>query len=173
MAIRKEKKNKIIVRPSERKGELTSMRALDLWSEIDRMFDNFRAGFDDLFWPWGRNEFETKMIPSRTPLLDVADLGDRYEMRVEMPGIPKEDINIEVTPTGVEISAEHSESKENKDKNWLRRERSSMKFYRSLDLPEELKTDEVEAELKEGILTVMLPKVEPKPEYKPKKVKIK
>ena len=173
MAIRKEKKNKMIVNPLGRRGEITSMRPFDLWSEVDRMFDNFRAGFDDLFWPWSRNEFETKMIPSRTPLLDVADLGDRYEMKVEMPGIPKDNINIEITPTGVEISAECSESKEDRDKNWLRRERSSMKFYRSLDLPEELKTDEAEAELKEGVLTVMLPKVEPKPEYIPKKVKIK
>ena len=59
------------------------------------------------------------------------------------------------------------------DKNWLRRERSSTSFYRALELPEELKTDNVDAEFSDGILTVKLPKVEPKPEHKPKKVKIK
>ena len=48
-----------------------------------------------------------------------------------------------------------------------------MSFYRALELPEELKTDNVEAELKDGVLTVNLPKVEPKPEYKAKKVQIK
>ena len=94
-------------------------------------------------------------------------------MRLEMPGIPKDDINIEVTPTSIEVSAQHDESKEDKDKNWLRRERSSIGFYRSLELPEELKTDDVNAELKDGILTIKLPKVEPKPEHKPKKVQIK
>jgi HSP20 family molecular chaperone IbpA len=47
------------------------------------------------------------------------------------------------------------------------------KFYKALELPEQLKTDDIDAELKDGILTLKLPKVEPKPEHKPKKVKIK
>jgi HSP20 family protein len=48
-----------------------------------------------------------------------------------------------------------------------------MSFYRALELPEELKTDNVDAEFKDGVLTLKLPKVEPKPEYKAKKVNIK
>jgi HSP20 family protein len=90
-----------------------------------------------------------------------------------MPGIPKNDINIEVTPNSVEISAEHQESEEEEKKNWLRRERSSMSYYRSFELPEEIKSDNVDAELKDGILTVTLPKVKPKPERKSKKINIK
>ena len=74
---------------------------------------------------------------------------------------------------GVEIEAKTEESKEEKGKNWLRKERSGVSFYRSLELPEELKTENVEAELKDGILTLNLPKVEPKPEYKAKKVQVK
>lgn len=171
--IRRKKENKLIEPSKESKGQIITRRPYDLWSEIDRMFDNFRSGFNDLFWPWSRDELTSAMIPSRTPPLDAADLGDKYEMRLEMPGIPKDNINIEVTPTGVEISAEYDESKEDKKKNWLCRERSSIRLYRSLELPEEIKTDDVEAELKEGILTVMLPKVEPKPYHKPKKVNIK
>jgi len=173
MVIRKRKEDKLIERPAERLDDLSIRSPFNLWADFDRIFDRFRTEFDELLWPWSRTEPVTTMTTSRTPLLDVADLGDRYEMRVEMPGIPKEDINIEVTPTGIEISAEHDESKEDKGKNWLRKERRSMSFYRSLELPEELKTDGVEAELKDGVLTVMLPKVEPKPEHKPKKVKIK
>jgi len=173
MVIRKRKEDKLIERPIEGRGGITIRRPFDLWADFDRIFDRFRTEFDELLWPWSRTEPVTTMTTSRTPLLDVADLGDRYEMRVEMPGIPKEEINIEVTPTGVEISAEHDESKEDRNKNWLRKERRSMSFYRSLELPEELKTNDVEAELKDGVLTVILPKVEPKPEHKPKKVKIK
>ena len=173
MAIRKEKKNKIMVSPSERKGELTDMRPYDLWSEMDRMFDNFRTNFDDLFWPWSSNELIASVTPKRTPPLNIADHGDKYEMRLEMPGISKDKINIEVIPNGIEISAKYDESCEEKDKKWLRRECSSMSYYRALELPEELKTDNVEAELKYGILTVILPKIKPKPEHKPKKVKIK
>jgi len=174
MAIRKKKENKLAVRPSEQKGELTSKGPMDLWSEMDSMFDNFRSQFDDLFWPiTQRTSPMTAMTEKRIPPMDIADLGDRYEMHLELPGIPKEDINIEVTQNSIEISAKHDETKEQKDKNWLHRERSSMSFYRALDLPDDLKTENVDAEFKDGVLTVKLPKMEPKPEYKPKKIKIK
>ena len=174
MTIRKKKENKLAVRPSENRGEITSMRPLDIWSEMNKMFDNFRTDFDELFWPWeSRNYPSIAMTQRRTPPMDVADLGDHYEMRLEMPGIPKDDINIEVTQNTLEISAKHEESKEEKDKNWLRRERSSTSFYRALELPEELKTDNVDAEFIDGILILKLPKVEPKPEDKPKRIKIK
>ena len=173
MAIRKEKKNKLALRPEE-KGEITSRRPYDLWSDMDRLFDSFRTEFDDLFWPWGQRSGPlTTMTQQRTPPMDVADMGDHYEMRLEMPGIPKDKINIEVTPNGVEIKADYDANKEEKGKNWLRRECNSTSFYRALELPEELKTDKVEAELKDGVLTVNLPKVEPKPEYKSKKIHIK
>jgi len=111
MAIRKKKENKLTVRPSENKGEITSMRPLDIWSEMNKMFDNFRTEFDELFWPWeSRNYSSIAMTQRRTPPMDVADLGDHYEMCLEMPGIPKDDINIEVTQNTVEISAKHEES---------------------------------------------------------------
>ncbi len=174
MALRKGKNNKLAVRPSEQKGEITTRRPLDLWSDMDNMFENFRTQFDELFWPWGpRSEPLTTMTERRTPPMDVADLGDRYEMRLEMPGIPKDDINIEVTPNTIEISAQHEESTEDEDKNWLRKERRSTRFYRALELPEELKTEKVDAEFTDGVLTLKLPKVEPKPAYKPKKVQVK
>jgi HSP20 family protein len=146
-------------------------RPYELWSNMDRLFDQFRSNFDDLFWGP-----ETSFLTSsefRTPLMDIMDLGDKYEMHVEMPGIKKEDINIEVTPTMVEISAEHKETSEKKGKNWLRQERSSTDFYRCLELPEELKTGNVDAELKDGVLRLSLPKAEPKPKFETKKVKIK
>ena len=173
MALRKEKKNKLAIKPTKKVDDITVRRPYDLWVDMDRMFDDFRTQFNDLLVPWSqRNELATYAM-DRTPLMDIADLGDKYEMHVEMPGIPKEDISIDVTPDSIEICAEQEESKEDKDKNWLRRERSSMSFYRSLELPEQIKSDNVDAEFKDGILTVMLPKVEPKPKHKASKVKIK
>jgi HSP20 family protein len=174
MAIKKKKEKKLAVKPSDDRREITSMRPMDLWSEMDKLFDGFRTDFDDLFWPFGQRTYPlSTMTHRRTPPIDVADLGDHYEMRLEIPGIPKEDINIEVTSNTIEISANHEEKNEDKDKNWLRRETSSMSFYRALELPEELKTDSVDAEFKDGILTIKLPKVTPKPEDKPKKINIK
>ncbi|MBN2602644.1 MAG: Hsp20/alpha crystallin family protein [Candidatus Thermoplasmatota archaeon] len=104
MDLRRKKEDKLAVRPSEPRGEITSMRPFDLWSEMDRMFDNFKSSFDDLFWPWGqRTQSNTALMQRRTPPMDIADMGDRYEMRLEMPGITKDDINIEVTQNAIEI----------------------------------------------------------------------
>lgn len=171
MPLRKDKKDKLVEKPNENR-QMTSRRPYDLWTDMDQLFDDFRSSFDDIFWPWGQRTGALTTM-NRTPPMDIADHGDHYEMRFEMPGITKDDVNIEVTPNSVEISAEKCEDTEDKGKNWLRRECSSTKFYRSLELPEDLKTDKVEAELKDGLLTINLPKMEPKPEHKPKKVKIK
>ena len=172
--MRRKKDEEIDIRPVERDRLFPTIRPSDLWTEMDRLFDEFRASFDDLLWPLRRPGEELATYGyTRTPLADIADLGDKYELRMELPGVPKDDINIEVSPTSLEISVDHKEDKEDKGKHWLRRERRSMNFYRSLELPEEIKSDEVEAELKDGILTVMLPKVEPTPKKKTKRVKIK
>ena len=172
MASRKEK-NKLTIKPTKKAGDITVRRPYDLWTDMDRMFDDFRTQFDDLFWPISQRNELIADARGRNPPMDIADLGDKYEMHVELPGIPKNDIDIEVTPNSIEICAGHEESKQDKDKNWLRRERSSMSFYRSLDLPEEIKSDNVNAEFKDGVLTVMLPKIKPKPKHNASKVKIK
>ncbi len=170
MAIRKDKKEKLAIIPKQ-KTEIITPRPYQLRSEMDKLFDRFRSNFDELFWE-PRSDFF--ISPDyQTPLMDVVDQGDKYEMRVEMPGIKKEDINIEVTPTTLEISAKHKENIEEKGKNWLRQERSSMDFYRSLELPEKVKTGNVDAELKDGVLVLSLPKAEPKPKLQSTKIKIK
>lgn len=167
------KKDKLAVRPTEeKKAEITQRRSYDLWTDMDQLFDQFRSNFDDLFWR-PRNSLMNTFDDIRAPMMDVADLGNKYEIKVEMPGIPKDKINIDVSPNAIEISAKHETAEDEKNKNWLRRERSSMSFYRRAEFPTEIKSDQVEAEFKDGILTMALPKVEPKPEYKTTKVKIK
>jgi len=173
MALIKGKKDKLAIRPTEGKtGEIIQKRPYDLWMDMDQLFDQFRTNFNDLFWR-PESAFLSSIDELRTPMMDVADLGDKYEMKIEMPGIPKDKINIDVCPTSIEISAKHETGEEEKHKNWLRRERSSTCFYRSVEFPENIKTDSVEAEFKDGILNLTLPKLEPKPEYKSTKVKIK
>jgi HSP20 family protein len=95
---------------------------------------------------------------------DVVDLGNKYEMKLEMPGIPKENINIDVSPTSIEISAKHETEEDEKNKNWFRRERNSTSFYRSVEFPDRIKTDTVEAEFKDGALNLTLPNEEPRPQ---------
>ncbi len=173
MAIIKGKKDKLAIKPTEGKqAEIIQRKPYDLWTDMDQLFDQFRTNFNDLFWR-PDSAFLTSFDDLRTPMMDVADLGDKYEMKIEMPGIPKDKINIDVSPTSIEISANHETDEEQKRKNWLRRERSSTSFYRSVEFPEKIQTDTVDAELKDGILNLTLPKVEPKPEQKSTKIKIR
>jgi len=172
MPIIRDKKDKLAVRPTEKKGELTQRRPTDLWSDMDQLFDRFRSNFDHLFWD-STSSMIDPFLTTRTPTMDVVDHGNRYEMTFEMPGLSKDNIEIQVTPNAVEISAKQENEDEEKQKNWLRRERSCTSFYRHLELPEEVKTENADAEMKDGVLTISLPKVEPKAEYRATKLKIK
>ena len=173
MALIKGKKDKLAIRPTEGKqGELAPQRPYDLWTDMDQLFDQFRTNFNDLFWRPNTSLFNT-FDDLRTPMMDVADLGNKYDMRIEIPGVQKEDINIDVSPTGIEISARHETEEDEKNKNWLRRERSSTSFYRSVEFPDKVKPDTVDAEFKNGVLNISIPKAEPKPEVKSTKVKVK
>ncbi len=167
------KKHKLKVTPKKKeKTDLTEHRRYQPWTSIDEMFNRFRSDLDTLIRsPW--TGLPVEWSEYRTPSTDIADQGDKYEVHVEMPGIPKDKINIEVTPNNIEISADYEESTEEEEKNWLKRERSSMSYYRNFSLPEEIKSDQVDAELKNGILRVMLPKQTPTPEPSTKKVKVK
>jgi HSP20 family protein len=173
LTIRKEKNNKLAVRPHKQKGEITPQRPYDLWDDINQLFDSFRTNFDDLFWPWRESSALTTFGSQRTPPMNVADTGESYQMRFEIPGITKDNIDIQVTQNSIEIKAECDESKEEKGKNWLRRECSGVSYYRAMEFPENVKTDDVEAELKDGVLFVNLPKLEPKLYQKAKKINIK
>ena len=172
MKIGRKKKDEITPVDQSRKGDIVERGPDYFLSEMDHWFDQLRNDFEQLFW--GPRERDTTDLTewSRAPAVDVADHGDKYEMQVELPGINKEDINLEVTPHGIELSAEHQETSDEKGKNWLRKERTSSSFYRCFDMPDELKTEDVKAEMNDGVLTVTLPKKKPTPKQKSTKVKI-
>jgi HSP20 family protein len=148
----------------------TSVNPMSLLSDMDRIFDDFRSDWESAFLL--PRAFASEAI--RTPLIDLADNGKEFVVKAEIPGINKENLNIDVTEEGIEISGEtkFEEKEEDKDKGYLRRERRYAKFYRSLPLPEKVVADKAEAELKDGILTVKLPKAAP-PERRTKKIQVK
>lgn len=171
MKIGKDRKDKIIPRRKEKKDEIVERTPTDVWTDMDNLFDQLRSDFHSLFLnPFYPRETTEWM---QAPAVDVSDQGDAFEMHVDLPGVQKDDVNIEVTPHGVEISANYDETKEESGKNWLRKERRASSFYRCFELPEELRTDEAEAEMNNGVLSITLPKKQPTPKEKPKKLKIK
>ena len=101
--------------------------------------------------------------------LDVKDVKDAFELSAIIPGLSADDIEIEILNDTVSISGEFKlESQE--DESYLRRERPSGKFHRSLRFASKLDVDKAEASLINGILELRIPKV---PEDQPKNIKVK
>lgn len=143
-------------------------KELALFSDLDRFFD--RPPFDRSFfgrdarWPSFRS-----MIPSDmtnwVPQIDVLERGNALVTKIDLPGMKKEDVRVEVTDGHLAISGERkSETEETKD-NVYRAERSFGSFYRAIPLPEGVKLEDVKAAFTDGVLEVSLPlpaKAEPK-----------
>jgi HSP20 family protein len=79
-----------------------------------------------------------------------------------LPGFKKEDVDVEVADDSVTVHAKKTQAEEEKKKNYLRRERAAQTYYRRIQLPEMVRSDEAKASLNNGILEVTLPKKEPK-----------
>ena len=167
MIRRKEKKEGMV--PKDYWGPAW-VNPVSLMTDMDRLLDDFRSDWENTFMI--PRAFSTDLV--RQPLMDLSDNGKEYLVKAEVPGIRKEDLNIEITEHGIEISGEtkSEEKEEDKDKGYLRHERRYSRFYRSLPLPNAVQTDKAEAELKDGILTVTLPKVT-STEKKSKKVQVR
>lgn len=134
------------------------------WPELDRVFDNFRRDFERTFasFPAG-----LPTLPSiSTMSCDIVDEGDRFRINVDLPGIKKDEIKLNVSDSTVEISAEHKEQEEEKKKNYVRKERKELTYHRTLPLPEKVVSLKATAKLNNGILTIEVPKTTPTPKLK-------
>ncbi|NLB76696.1 MAG: Hsp20/alpha crystallin family protein, partial [Crenarchaeota archaeon] len=96
-----------------------------------------------------------------------------YTVTAELPGFTKDQVNVQVDNEGLSIRAECKEEKEEKQKNYLHRERAYSAMRRYIAFTEEVVPAKVEGSMKEGVLEIRVPKKEPKPEEKPRKVELK
>jgi HSP20 family protein len=125
---------------------------LGVQREINRMFDRFFRGDVD--------DEGALTATSWLPAVDVAELDDRYEVKLELPGVSKEDVKISLQDDLLTVHGEKKQEKESKGKNFHRVERSYGSFRRTFTLPARVKADRVEAAFADGVLTVVLPKAE-------------
>ena len=109
----------------------------------------------------------------RTPLCDLVDKGDRYELQLEVPGVEKDKIDLKATRHAIEIAGEQTEKTEEKGKNYVYNERSYRSFQRRVPIPDEILPSKVNAKMVNGVLTIELPKKVPtKAEDETTRVKI-
>lgn len=128
-----------------------------LHNEMDDLFDSFFRGLDRPFAGY-------KAWPS----IDVAEHEDNIEVRAEIPGCKAEDVDISVYENTLTISGEKKHTEEKKEKNYYHVESTYGNFRREIILPTNVDQEKVNAECKDGVLKIILPKAE-----KTKVVKIK
>jgi len=106
------------------------------------------------------------------PAVNTREADDAYYIEVDLPGVKKEDISIDVKDNVLTISGERKVEEERKEDEFYRVESFYGKFERSFTLPEDVDADKIEAEAKDGVLTVKIPKAQ-SVDKAPKKIEIK
>ena len=127
------------------------------WMDIDKSFDNLRRDMEKAFSSFPSIQFPS--IPQSS--CDVIDEGKQFRVKMDAPGVKKNEIKLKVTDNSLEVSAEHKEESEEKKKNYLKKERSQVSFYRTLPLSEKVVSGKVKAKLSDGVLDITLPKSKP------------
>jgi len=103
----------------------------------------------------------TEALPEK-PSLDLIETDEKLIIKTDLPGVKKEDINIELTEDSITITADFKEEIEVEKGNYVKKERRYGEARRELRLPAKIKVDEAKATFEDGVLTVELPKVEVK-----------
>ncbi|WP_254829960.1 Hsp20/alpha crystallin family protein [Haloglomus salinum] len=128
--------------------------------EVERLFETMGRQFDDAAHmfegegPLGRFAELDEMA------IDLVERDDEFVVTVDLPGFERDDIEVTVTDHTLRIEAEHEAETEEEDDSYLRRERRHQSASRSVRLPGEVDRDAVAGTMKNGVLTVTLPKAE-------------
>jgi len=122
--------------------------------------------FEDTFL---RGRVEDSDITSWTPAVDIYEDGNQMVIKADLPDVDEKDIDIRVENNTLTIRGERKFEQKVEEENYLRVERAYGAFSRSFALPSSVNTDSINAEYKNGVLSVTLPKRE---ESKPRQIKV-
>src|SRR5258708_22922653 len=131
--------------------------------ELTKRGEAIPSVFQDFFKPWDR-WFDTnggslsQMLT--VPAVNIVEKQDHFEISLAVPGMKKNDFNIDVEGNLLTISAETEEQKQEKDDRHTRREFNYTSFSRAFTLPEGVKKDQIDAKYENGLLKLVLPKTE-------------
>lgn len=125
--------------------------------EMNRLFDDFFSEDVPLMRRGSDRGFP---IAAFEPKVDVSETDTEVRVSAELPGMEEKDINVEMDDTGLTVRGERKEEKEDKGKNWFRREQSYGSFLRSIPLPSSVDAANAKATFKKGVLSVTVPKRE-------------
>ncbi len=141
---------------------------LDLYrpfEEMQKVMDRFFEEFPRI-WPL------TVSNETFTPAVDISETDKSYEFEIELPGMKKEDVQIEVNDGVLTVSGEKREEKKEEKKGYRKIERSYGKFERSFSLPSDVDEKNITAKFENGLLNISIPK-SPEAKESRRKIEIK
>jgi HSP20 family protein len=124
--------------------------------------------FDDFFLPRTTTE-DGSLTWGWNPVVDIYDNEDNIVIKVELPGVSKEDIEIDIKDRVLTLKGERSADNEAKEDDYYRRERTYGRFERSFTLPANVDPDKIKADYNDGVLKIEVPKPE---NQKPKQITV-
>jgi len=128
------------------------------YSDLVSMYDRMNRIFGEDFYD---ESSRNGLTPSAWhPMTDIYETKDAYVFKVELPGFRKEDIKVEFSNDTLTLRGERKQEEETKNENCHRLERSYGLFERSFTIPKNVDAKKIDAELKDGILRLTIPKVE-------------
>ena len=128
-----------------------------------KTWDPFQAIRDEVesLWPsLARNRDSAWFAPLAVPPIDLSETTDAVQVTMDLPGVKPDEIDIQINNNVLTISGQRQEEKEEKGKTFHRIERRSGSFSRSITLPTSVAQDDIDAQCKDGTLTITMPKTE-------------
>lgn len=123
----------------------------DMYEEMDRMFNSF---FGHTMLP----DVAERAPKVRMPVCDVCETENHVNVALEMPGVDKKDIKLNVTENAIEVGVDKKDEKEVKGKEGYRYSSMSHQYYRKIPIGKGLDAEQTKAEYKNGILRLEIPK---------------
>jgi HSP20 family protein len=156
-------------RPHITKENIMSIVRWDPFRELQDMNERLNRMFGGS--PLARDKDKDALVAfDWAPSVDISESTEEYVIKAELPGVNKEDVKVAIEDGVVRIQGERKQEKEEKDKKFHRVERSYGSFMRTFALPVNIDETKVQAQFKDGVLAVRLPK---SPIARPKALDVK
>jgi len=133
------------------------------FDELERLMERMQENFDQAA-RWWETEPMPELSGTRSVQVDLEDRENELVLTADLPGFETEDVDVSVTDRTLRLEAEHAEEAEETAGEYVRRERRRMSVSRSVTLPDAVDPEEIAASYKNGVLTVTMPKQEPRAE---------
>jgi HSP20 family protein len=165
-----------MAKKKEKENMPAKAEKVSTFADIEQRFHELERRFDDIFsGEWGmptRWEFpewsKLSKMELKAPKVDIVDRNDDILVRADVPGVKKENLDVSLTDNTITIKGSTSEEKKEEKGDYYRSETMKGEFSRTMSLPSDVDGEKASTSFKDGVLEIVVPKVE-----KARRIKVK